>query len=188
MINKIFRNVDSHNQPKEIHSILKKSSLLFCAGGGTIYDGIANKCIIFYSPINDHQIKNISMFQKIKCGFLINNFKANYLKLYINKILNNKSLINLQLKKYRKIIQKNGVIEVKKILCNFLDKDLIMIILETIIIFFLYFQSIFGIGLLVFGTPTLMILGYQYSDILSVLLPISCSISLIQIINAQSMM
>ena len=61
-----------------------------------------------------------------------------------------------------------------------------MIILETIIILFLIvFQSIFGIGLLVFGTPTLMILGYQYSDILSVLLPISCSISLIQIINAR---
>lgn len=61
-----------------------------------------------------------------------------------------------------------------------------MIILETIIILFLIiFQSIFGIGLLVFGTPTLMILGYQYSDILSVLLPISCSISFIQIINAR---
>ena len=61
-----------------------------------------------------------------------------------------------------------------------------MIILETIIILFLIiFQSVFGIGLLVFGTPTLMILGYQYSDILSVLLPISCSISLIQVITAQ---
>ena len=64
-----------------------------------------------------------------------------------------------------------------------------MIILETIIILFLIvFQSIFGIGLLVFGTPTLMILGYQYSDILSVLLPISCSISLIQILMLESMM
>ncbi len=61
-----------------------------------------------------------------------------------------------------------------------------MIILETFVILFLIiFQSIFGIGLLVFGTPTLMILGYQYSNILSVLLPISCSISLIQIITAQ---
>lgn len=61
-----------------------------------------------------------------------------------------------------------------------------MIIFETFVILFLIiFQSIFGIGLLVFGTPTLMILGYQYSDILSVLLPISCNISLIQIITAQ---
>ena len=61
-----------------------------------------------------------------------------------------------------------------------------MVIFESIVILFLIiFQSIFGIGLLVFGTPTLMILGYQYADILSVLLPISCSISLIQIITAQ---
>jgi uncharacterized membrane protein YfcA len=61
-----------------------------------------------------------------------------------------------------------------------------MVIFESIVILFLIiFQSIFGIGLLVFGTPTLMILGYQYADILSVLLPVSCSISLIQIITAQ---
>lgn len=61
-----------------------------------------------------------------------------------------------------------------------------MFILENFIILFLIiFQSIFGIGLLVFGTPTLMILGYQYTDTLSILLPISCSISLIQIINAK---
>ena len=123
IIKKTVGNINVYNQPKEIHSVLKKSSLLFCAGGGTIYDGIANKCIIFYSPINDHQNKNISMFQKIKCGFLINNFKANYLKQYINKILKNKSLINLQLKKYRKIIQKNGVIEVNKILYKFLNTN-----------------------------------------------------------------
>ena len=63
------------------------------------------------------------MFQKINCGFLINDFRINYLKKYINKILNNKLLINQQLKKYENIIQKNGIIEVKKILCNFLDKD-----------------------------------------------------------------
>ena len=123
IIKKTVGNINVYNQPKEIHSVLKKSSLLFCAGGGTIYDGIAIKCIIFYSPINDHQNKNISMFQKIKCAFLINNFKANYLKQYINKILKNKSLINLQLKKYRKIIQKNGVIEVNKILYKFLNTN-----------------------------------------------------------------
>ena len=123
IIKKTVGNINAYNQPREIHSILKKSSLLFCAGGGTIYDGIANKCIIFYSPINSHQKKNISMFQKINCGFLINDFRINYLKKYINKILNNKLLINQQLKKYENIIQKNGIIEVKKILCNFLDKD-----------------------------------------------------------------
>lgn len=123
IIKKTVGNIDAYNQPREIQSILKKSSLLFCAGGGTIYDGIANKCIIFYSPINNHQKKNISMFRKIKCGFLINDFKVNFLKQYISKVLNNKSLINLQLKKYQKIIQKNGLIEVNKILYKFLNNN-----------------------------------------------------------------
>lgn len=123
VINKTFGDIDTYNQPKEIHSILKKSSLLFCAGGGTIYDGIANRCIIFYSPINNHQKKNIFMFQKINCGFLINDFRINYLKKYIDKILNNKLLIDQQLKKYENIIKQNGIIEVKKILYKFLDKN-----------------------------------------------------------------
>ena len=123
IIKKAVGNIDTYNQPREIYTILKKSSLLFCAGGGTIYDGIANKCIIFYSPINNHQKKNISMFQKIKCGFMISDFKVNFLKEYISKILNNKSLINLQMKKYRKIIQKNGLIEVNKIIYKFLNNN-----------------------------------------------------------------
>jgi len=60
-----------------------------------------------------------------------------------------------------------------------------MIAAEIILILSLIiFQSIFGIGLLIFGTPTLMILGYEYSDILSILLPISCIISLIQVFSA----
>ncbi len=63
------------------------------------------------------------MFRKIKCGFLINDFKVNFLKQYISKVLNNKSLINLQLKKYQKIIQKNGLIEVNKILYKFLNNN-----------------------------------------------------------------
>ena len=44
------------------------------------------------------------------------------------------------------------------------------------------FQSIFGIGLLVFGTPTFLLLGYTFSETLSIVLPISCFVSLIQII------
>ena len=63
------------------------------------------------------------MFQKIKCGFMISDFKVNFLKEYISKILNNKSLINLQMKKYRKIIQKNGLIEVNKIIYKFLNNN-----------------------------------------------------------------
>tara|TARA_B100001059_G_scaffold230071_1_gene263693 strand:- start:917 stop:1918 length:1002 start_codon:yes stop_codon:yes gene_type:complete len=116
-------DIKVYNKPKQIHSILKKSLFLFCAGGGTIYDGIINKCIIFYSPINYHQKKNISNFQKIKCGFLINNFKTSYLKKYIRKVINDKILINQQLKKYKNIIQENGIIEVAKILNQFLNKN-----------------------------------------------------------------
>lgn len=41
-------------------------------------------------------------------------------------------------------------------------------------------QSVFGVGLLVFGTPTLLILGYSFSDSLIVLLPASLAISLFQ--------
>ena len=39
------------------------------------------------------------------------------------------------------------------------------------------FQSIFGIGLLVFGTPTFLLLGYTFSETLSIVLPISCIVS-----------
>ena len=42
-------------------------------------------------------------------------------------------------------------------------------------------QSIAGIGLLLFGTPTLLIAGFQYSEALWILLPASCSLSLLQI-------
>lgn len=43
-------------------------------------------------------------------------------------------------------------------------------------------QSIFGIGLLLFGTPTFILMGYSFPATLSLLLPISMLISLIQII------
>jgi uncharacterized membrane protein YfcA len=42
-------------------------------------------------------------------------------------------------------------------------------------------QSLFGIGLLVFGTPTLLLLGYSYPDALAVLLPASLAVSLLQL-------
>jgi hypothetical protein len=44
-------------------------------------------------------------------------------------------------------------------------------------------QSIFGVGVLLFGTPILLICGYSFPDILSTLLPISIGISLSQIIK-----
>lgn len=42
-------------------------------------------------------------------------------------------------------------------------------------------QSLFGIGLLVFGTPTLLLLGYSYPDALAILLPASLAVSLLQL-------
>ncbi len=49
-----------------------------------------------------------------------------------------------------------------------------------LICLFIFFQSIFGIGLLIFGTPTFLFLDYSFSETLSFLLPISVSISAYQ--------
>ncbi|MBT4764730.1 hypothetical protein HN615_02970 [Candidatus Woesearchaeota archaeon] len=58
-----------------------------------------------------------------------------------------------------------------------------MIDLIIVIVVFSFIQSIFGIGLLLFGTPTLLLFGYSYSETLWILLPCSIVISLIQTIN-----
>lgn len=44
-------------------------------------------------------------------------------------------------------------------------------------------QSLFGVGILLIGTPTLLALGYPYFEALSFLLPTSLAISLIQIVE-----
>ena len=44
-------------------------------------------------------------------------------------------------------------------------------------------QSIFGVGLLLFGTPTLLLLNYSYAEALWILLPASLTISLIQVLR-----
>ena len=55
--------------------------------------------------------------------------------------------------------------------------------LIIIVLLFSVIQSIFGVGLLLFGTPTLLIIGYSYSETLWILLPCSVVISLIQTID-----
>ncbi len=45
-------------------------------------------------------------------------------------------------------------------------------------------QSVFGVGLLVFGTPTLLLLGFSFSEILAYLLPCSILISALQVRKA----
>lgn len=47
-------------------------------------------------------------------------------------------------------------------------------------------QSFFGMGVLVFGTPTLLMMGYDFITTLSYLLPASFAISLLQVLTAGS--
>ncbi|KAF0813463.1 hypothetical protein IGB42_01814 [Andreprevotia sp. IGB-42] len=42
-------------------------------------------------------------------------------------------------------------------------------------------QSVFGMGILVFGTPTLLLLGFDFTVVLGLLLPASMTISIIQV-------
>ena len=51
----------------------------------------------------------------------------------------------------------------------------------AVIIVLAVVQSLFGVGLLVFGTPTLLLLGYPYQDALAILLPASLAVSLLQL-------
>ncbi len=44
-------------------------------------------------------------------------------------------------------------------------------------------QSLFGVGLLVFGTPTLLLLGHPFAEALAVLLPASLAVSLLQLLS-----
>ncbi len=56
--------------------------------------------------------------------------------------------------------------------------DILITVLATTVI-----QSVFGVGVLLFGTPVLLLLGYDFINALSVLLPISIAINLLQIIK-----
>jgi uncharacterized membrane protein YfcA len=46
-------------------------------------------------------------------------------------------------------------------------------------------QSLFGVGLLVFGTPTLLLAGYSFEDTIASLLPSSLLISLMQVLHGR---
>ncbi|MCI4187183.1 TSUP family transporter [Dickeya dianthicola] len=53
-----------------------------------------------------------------------------------------------------------------------------------IIAIFAVIQSIFGMGILVFGTPTLLLFGFDFSTVLALLLPSSVLISLTQVLTS----
>lgn len=46
-----------------------------------------------------------------------------------------------------------------------------------------FIQSIFGVGVLLFGTPLLLLVGYEFIEAITILLPISITINLFQIIK-----
>ena len=54
------------------------------------------------------------------------------------------------------------------------------------IFFFAIVQSVFGLGLLVFGTPTFLLLGFDFLDTLTYLIPASVTISILQIIDTKT--
>lgn len=55
-----------------------------------------------------------------------------------------------------------------------------MLLIVSIVAVCAMVQSLFGVGLLVFGTPTFLLLGYSFADALAILLPASITISLLQ--------
>ena len=58
--------------------------------------------------------------------------------------------------------------------------------IELIIIFALIaVQSIFGVGLLLFGTPSFLLLGYDFANTLNILIPVSITISALQFFKSK---
>jgi len=56
-----------------------------------------------------------------------------------------------------------------------------------VIVLFSIIQSIIGVGILLFGTPTLLLMGYNYHETLYLILPSSIVISLIQATNKRQL-
>ena len=56
--------------------------------------------------------------------------------------------------------------------------DVLIVVITTSII-----QSVFGVGVLLFGTPLLLMMNYSFVGALTILLPVSCAINIIQVIR-----
>jgi uncharacterized membrane protein YfcA len=50
----------------------------------------------------------------------------------------------------------------------------------TAIISLIIIQSVFGVGLLLFGTPTFLLLGYDFANTINILMPVSIVVSFLQ--------
>ena len=64
---------------------------------------------------------------------------------------------------------------------SFTDTEILLIL---IIIIFTIVQSIFGVGLLVFGTPSLLLLEYSFTETLTYLIPCSIIVSSLQVYSS----
>lgn len=62
---------------------------------------------------------------------------------------------------------------------------MISIIELSIIIFLILVQSVFGVGLLLFGTPSFLILGYDFANTINILMPVSITISILQFLKSK---
>ena len=62
---------------------------------------------------------------------------------------------------------------------------MISILEISIIVFLIIVQSIFGIGLLLFGTPSFLILGYDFANTINILMPVSITISVLQFFKSK---
>ena len=56
------------------------------------------------------------------------------------------------------------------------------LIIYIIILILSVIQSVFGVGILLFGTPTFIYLGYDFFETLNLLIPCSLLVSLMQIL------
>tara|TARA_Y100000591_G_C21763359_1_gene661362 strand:+ start:228 stop:953 length:726 start_codon:yes stop_codon:yes gene_type:complete len=54
-----------------------------------------------------------------------------------------------------------------------------------IIICLIVVQSIFGVGLLLFGTPTFLLFGHDFANTINILMPVSISISILQFFKSK---
>jgi len=54
-----------------------------------------------------------------------------------------------------------------------------------IILVLITIQSIFGVGLLLFGTPSFLLLGYDFANTINILMPISITISALQFFKSK---
>ncbi|MDB4339803.1 hypothetical protein OAA01_00680 [Pelagibacteraceae bacterium] len=54
-----------------------------------------------------------------------------------------------------------------------------------IILVLITIQSIFGVGLLLFGTPSFLLLGYDFANTINILMPISITISALQFFRSK---